>query len=252
MHPPSSVSPLLAEDLWPAPEPADILQGIESEIGKHFERGDGMILVTGGTGLLGSFVVRELQGRGKAVRILARAGSAQKAEETGAQVAVGDLGDAESLRQAMQGATGVVHAASTFIQPEVDVPAMEALLDAWELGPFVYISSVDVYGFVQEVPVLESHPLNGDWPYARGKQRCEQLLQEAAKERGRSDLSILRPTHVLGPRSTYGRAEVFTNLRSPQESTRWRDDRAAGYNPGGVPAVRRRLDRRAGTGLGGC
>jgi uncharacterized protein YbjT (DUF2867 family) len=62
-----------------------------------------MILVTGGTGMLGSFVVRELQDRGKAVRILARPGSEPKARETGAQVAVGDLGDAESLRQAMQG-----------------------------------------------------------------------------------------------------------------------------------------------------
>lgn len=95
--------------------------------------------------------------------------------------------------------TGVVHTACTFNRPEVDVAAMEVLLAAWDRGPFVFISSVDVYGFVQDVPVLESHPLSGDGPYARGKIRCEQLLQEAARERGRSDFSILRPPHIWGP-----------------------------------------------------
>jgi nucleoside-diphosphate-sugar epimerase len=161
----------------------------------------GVILVTGGTGLAGSFIVRELQARGHALRVLARPASAPEAERLGAELALGDLADADSLRRAAQGIAGVVHAACTLSQdPTSDIAAMQTLLEVWDTGPFVFISSVDVYGYPQYVSVDEDHPLDEAFSgYARGKVHCEGLLREAAQVRGRDDFAILRPPHIWGP-----------------------------------------------------
>ena len=106
-----------------------------------------MILVTGGSGLSGSYVIRELQGRGHAVRALARATSADKMSRAGVEIAIGDLVDPDSLRRACQGVDGIVHTACTFTDSRIDIAAMQTLLDGWRDGPFVYFSSLDVYGY---------------------------------------------------------------------------------------------------------
>ena len=62
------------------------------------------ILVTGATGRLGRLLVPRLLARGAAVRALTREASrAGDLQAQGAQVAVGDLDDADSLRRALQG-----------------------------------------------------------------------------------------------------------------------------------------------------
>jgi nucleoside-diphosphate-sugar epimerase len=159
-----------------------------------------MILVTGGTGMAGSFIVRELQSRGQAVRVLARPSAEQIARDLGVELALGDLADIDSVQRAAQGASGIVHVACTFTQPDVDIAAMQALLGQWDTGPFVFISSTDVYGYAQELPVTEAHPLDPAYSsYGGGKVSCEALLQAAAAARGRQDFSILRPPHIWGP-----------------------------------------------------
>ena len=114
-----------------------------------------MILVTGGTGLAGSFVVRELRSRNRQVRILARPQSFATAQQLGAEIAPGDLNDVESVRRAASDVEGIVHVACTFGPPEVDIAAMQVLLDTWDRGAFVFISSLDVYGFPRRLPVTE-------------------------------------------------------------------------------------------------
>ena len=159
-----------------------------------------MILVTGGSGMAGSFIVRELQARGHAVRILARAKSERAARELGVEVALGDLADAESLRRAARDTDGIIHAACTFSLPRIDVSAMEALVGAWQRGPFVFISSIEVYGLAQSQPVDEGHPLDPDYSgYAWAKVASEILLTVSAAARGGRDFSILRPAHIWGP-----------------------------------------------------
>lgn len=158
-----------------------------------------MVLVTGGTGMLGSFIVRELRRRGRAVRVLARKSSAEAARGEGVEVAEGDLANVHSLHRAAQPVDGIIHAACTFWQPDVDVAGMAALLEAWEHGPFVFISSVSVYGRSLWLPTTEDHPLNDTSGYGQGKIRCEALLAEAAGRRARRDWSILRPPHIWGP-----------------------------------------------------
>ena len=70
------------------------------------------VLVTGGTGFVGPAVVRALLEHGHDVRLLARKpqdADVRGLESAGAEVAPGDMTDAESLRSAVRGVEGVVH-----------------------------------------------------------------------------------------------------------------------------------------------
>ncbi|HEY0733287.1 MAG TPA: NAD(P)-dependent oxidoreductase [Herpetosiphonaceae bacterium] len=158
-----------------------------------------MILVTGGTGMAGSFMVRELQQRGLPVRVLARPESAEVARKLDVELVLGDLNDDASLRRAVVGTSGIVHVARAPGSPDVDIAAMHTLLDAWAAGPFVFISSVDVYGYATDRPIVEDTPLRPYSPYGEGKVRCETMLAAAAATKGNPNFSILRPPHIWGP-----------------------------------------------------
>jgi uncharacterized protein YbjT (DUF2867 family) len=69
-----------------------------------------LILVTGATGKQGGAVAKSLPARGLRVRVLVRDAAkpaAQALAQAGAELAVGDLGNAESLRRALAGTQGV-------------------------------------------------------------------------------------------------------------------------------------------------
>ena len=162
-----------------------------------------MILVTGGTGLTGQFVVEELSRQGHAVRVLCRSEASAGALATRAEIALGDLRDPESLARAARGTSGIVHAACTFTESAVDIAAMAALLAAWQAGPFVFISSLDVYGFAGPGPITEDTPLREDYTdYGSGKVACERLLAEAAGRAGRGGHVMLRAPYIWGPHPT--------------------------------------------------
>lgn len=141
-----------------------------------------MILVTGATGMTGQVAAA-------------------------AETAIGDLGDFAGLHHAA-GVTGIVHTACTFTDAMLDVAAMGVLLDSWGDDPFVFISSLDVYGAPQQIPVTVEHPLveraggyeQGEITgYAYGKVLCERMLAAKAQTMGRSDYASLRAPHIWGP-----------------------------------------------------
>ncbi|MEM7041125.1 MAG: NAD-dependent epimerase/dehydratase family protein, partial [Bacteroidota bacterium] len=70
-----------------------------------------MILLTGGTGFLGRFIVDELLTHGHQVRLLARSPEKVQARE-GVEIVEGDLRDQLALERAMDGVTHVIHAAA--------------------------------------------------------------------------------------------------------------------------------------------
>ncbi|MEU7182132.1 MULTISPECIES: condensation domain-containing protein [Streptomyces] len=160
----------------------------------------GTVLVTGATGGVGAFVLRELAARGRPVRALVRPESAHLVAADGVEVAEGDLGDLDSLRAAVAGAESVIHSACTFTSPEVDLAAMRALLDGWRQGTFVFVSSVDAYGQPPVADVAEdtapAEPFTG---YGRAKLDCERLVLAAAGQEGRGGASVLRAPIVWGP-----------------------------------------------------
>jgi len=175
-----------------------------------------MILVTGATGMTGQFVVAELQRRNYPVRVLVRAASIDKAPPD-VDIAIGDLNDPGSINRATVGVTGIIHTACTFTDSAVDIAAMQALLDGWGNGPFIFISSLDVYGYAQFVPITEEHPLNeGYGDYAYGKIVCERLLAEKAESLGRRDYAMLRAPYIWGPHPKAFRMVVKPQIRAGQ------------------------------------
>ncbi|MEU3462652.1 condensation domain-containing protein [Streptomyces sp. NPDC006733] len=161
---------------------------------------EGTVLVTGGTGGVGAFVLRELAARGRPVLALSRPESAHLVAGEGVEVVEGDLTDLDGLRDAVGRADAVIHAACTFTRPEVDVAAMTAMAEAWKRGPFVFVSSVDAYGRPAGARVAEEaaseRPLSA---YGQAKLDCERLLMRAAGTGGRGGASVVRSPLVWGP-----------------------------------------------------
>ena len=136
-------------------------------------------LVTGATGMIGGAIVDALLAHGHSVRALVRAAAqVDPLILKGVDLVVGDLGDAESLRQAVQGVDAVFHAAAALgfragaaIMDDVNVGGTERLLAASRaagVGRFVHISSVAVYG-PHEPPIDETTPQQPNDAYGRTK-----------------------------------------------------------------------------------
>ncbi|MGW1893794.1 condensation domain-containing protein [Streptomyces sp. NPDC002004] len=159
----------------------------------------GTVLVTGATGGVGAFVLRELAAQGRPVLALARPESAHLVAVEGVDVVEGDLTDLAGLGRAVADADAVIHAACTFTRPDVDVAAMKAMTDAWRRGPFVFVSSVDAYGHPADDRVAEESASGAPVsPYGQAKLDCEALLLGAAGTGGRGGASAVRSPIVWG------------------------------------------------------
>lgn len=129
------------------------------------------VFVTGGTGFIGGEVVRQLRERGDEVACLVRTpAKAAKLSELGCELVSGDLGDAEALREGMEGCDGLVHAAAMY---EVGIPAKQhpAMWEANVAGTervlsaardagvakVVYVSTVGIFGNTHRQVVDESY-----------------------------------------------------------------------------------------------
>ncbi|HEY6887055.1 MAG TPA: NAD(P)H-binding protein [Solirubrobacter sp.] len=92
-----------------------------------------MLLLTGATGLLGHAVVRRLTANGIPVRCLVRDPRRLGAERVRVQLAIGDLADPASWRNALRGVDTVVHlAGGARDQPRATVEELNGLA-AWRL-----------------------------------------------------------------------------------------------------------------------
>ena len=173
-----------------------------------------MILVTGGTGLVGQAVLRLLTARGKAVTALVRPGAgAEFVGRLGAEPLAGVVEDPAVWRREFPGLEAVVHAAAIvaaraswdrFHRINVEGTRLAAQLARERGVPLVHISSVAVYGrrTADDDPgsVTEDHPpapiVERDY-YARSKRMAEEaILREA--DRGLRACS-LRPCVIYGP-----------------------------------------------------
>lgn len=177
------------------------------------------VLLTGGSGLVGSHVAELLAERGHGVVALRRPGSrTSHLRSTGAVVVKGDVRDAPgriagAVTSAAGGVDAVVHAAAVIYADapwprvrEVNVRGtanVVAAAGAAGATAGVHVSSIAVYGALREGTADESSPTDtplrpGDL-YARSKREAEAAAVRAAGSAGMR-LAVVRPSVVYGER----------------------------------------------------
>lgn len=182
------------------------------------------ILVTGADGFIGSHLVERLVRAGAEVRALVYYNSwnslgwlADVEPEVMASVEVlaGDVRDAERMRQAVAGCAYVFHLSSLIGIPySYDAPrsyvdtnvtgalnVLEAARRSDALTRLVHVSTSEVYGTAQTVPISESHPLVGQSPYSATKIAADKLA-ESFHLSFAMPVVTARPFNTFGPRQT--------------------------------------------------
>lgn len=176
-----------------------------------------MVLVTGGTGFLGSVLVRQLVEAGEPVRILRRATSSLDLLGPAAdrvEHAVGDVTDPDSLREALQGVDAVYHTAAYMgfgggrdaeKLRAVNVRGTAHVMDGAlveGVGRVVHASSMAAFGRPERPPALidesaEWMPSPVNSAYARSKHESELEVYRAVAEG--LDAVIVNPAMIFGP-----------------------------------------------------
>jgi 2-alkyl-3-oxoalkanoate reductase len=169
------------------------------------------ILVTGGSGFLGSHICEQLARSGHEVRALVRRTSnrAFLSSLPNTHLVYGSVEDAEALAEATVGVDAVIHAAGVVkaLGPDdferVNVAGTRNLLEAVErhaprLQRFVFVSSLTAIGASPDgrpiEPDREPSPLTA---YGRSKLRAEQAVFGA---KGKFPVTVFRPPLIYGPR----------------------------------------------------
>jgi nucleoside-diphosphate-sugar epimerase len=202
-------------------------------------------LVTGGSGFIGSALVRALIAAGHPVRVLddnSRGASRRLADLNLSSAArfewiKGDVRNPGEVEQAMVGADAVLHLAAVngteffYSKPdlvlEVAVKGIVNILDACEstgVSELFVASSSEVYQTppriptVEAVPLIVPDPLNPRYSYGGGKIISELLALNYGIRR-LSRVIIFRPHNVFGPDmgSEHVLPQIITRLRAAAE-----------------------------------
>ena len=175
------------------------------------------VLITGGTGFLGSNLAAALLKEGCSVRILRRKGSDLRALGTlDVEHAVGDVRNADSLRNAVKGCDTVFHTAALISYWRKERPLMydvnisgtrNVALVCLESGvrKLVHTSSTAAVGFPENgSPADETIRFNWepyDVGYRNSKHEAELAIHRAVKLG--LDAVIVNPTVIIGPRDIH-------------------------------------------------
>jgi nucleoside-diphosphate-sugar epimerase len=174
------------------------------------------LLVTGGTGFIGSHLAQEGRRRGAEVVVL---GLTERSEEQanvqllskmGVEVLPGSITDAELCRRAVQGATHIFHLAVAMREggksdqffESINLEGTRRLLEAasvQRVERFIYCSTIGIYGHRAPGITREDSPLAPGNVYERTKVAAERVVREFVEQCGLS-ATVLRPADVYGPR----------------------------------------------------
>jgi dihydroflavonol-4-reductase len=174
-----------------------------------------MILVTGGTGFIGSHLVEHLVAQGRPVRCLVRRASAVGNLPPAVDVAHGDLESGAGLAEALRGVDTVIHLAGVTKARNVadyqrgNATATANLLRAaGNVGRFVHVSSLAAAGpSPADRPLTEADEPRPVSHYGRSKLAGEQAVRQSPLC---ARTVIVRPPVVYGPRDR----DVFEMLRT--------------------------------------
>ena len=173
-----------------------------------------MILVTGGTGFIGSHLLDKLSALGEPARCLLRRQARPRRLPAGIQAAYGDLSSGEGVEEAVRGVDTVIHlagvtkalAARDYYAGNVRATETLARALAGHAVRLVHVSTLAAVGPSRDgTPVDEDAPPRPLTHYGKSKLEAERTVRALAP-----DAVIVRPPVVYGPRDT----DVFQLLQS--------------------------------------
>ena len=181
------------------------------------------ILVTGAGGFIGSHVAERLLCQGHRVTAFVRYTSTGNAGyldgldrrlTKNLTVVHGDIRNRDDIRRAASGTEIIIHLAAqiaipySYLSPgdfvEVNtVGTLNVLAAAREMPcrRIVHLSTSEVYGTAQYLPIDEKHPLTAQSPYAASKIAADKIVESFHRSFGLPAV-IARPFNTYGPRQS--------------------------------------------------
>jgi uncharacterized protein YbjT (DUF2867 family) len=149
-----------------------------------------MLLLTGATGLVGSALLRRLIAEGQPVRCLVRDPRRLGPQRVRVQIALGDLADPPSFRNAMRGVNTVVHlAATTRDQPRGSIEELAAIA-TWRMVEAAQRAGVESFVFFSTLGASTHHRAR----LFRAKALAEQAVRESQMHS-----TVIAPSLVYAP-----------------------------------------------------
>jgi nucleoside-diphosphate-sugar epimerase len=200
--------------------------------------------VTGGTGFIGSRVIKRLRDRGDDVRALVRTPSKATALlDQGVELVEGDLSSEDAIRNGVDGAEAVFHIGAVYKVgiPKKEQPAMwdanvegtRRILDAAEAAEaerIIYVSTGNVFGDTKGEVVDETYERNVDDGflsyYDETKYRSHALVKDHIAHG--APIIIVQPGVVYGPGDHSEVGNLISQLETGKLRMRMFPD--AGYN----------------------
>ncbi len=155
------------------------------------------VLVTGGSGYVGSHAVRELADAGHEVLIYDNLSTGNRKLSDGFELIEGDIADSATLAPALDRVEAVMHfAASAYVGESVQNPRkyfrnnvesalklMDAVL-ASKVRKFIFSSTNSIYGIPPSLPITEDSPKDPINPYGATKLFFEHVLSAYSASHG--------------------------------------------------------------------